>query len=249
MTHDAFEPTNRRSIAFMDRLASSNEGSASLYILWGFFALASAVAAIAICFTPGADRRIASAMSTAPGPARIAMPIQANPEAEAAEIAMAARIRALEEQLGTITGSLPPPRPATAPAERGATPAATNTLPALPADSRPVRTTSIDMSPPEAAEEVSEGPLTRTMFAVDLGAESSMGALRIRWDNLKRHYPELASLSPRIAVRDDGGKIVLHLVAGPFENAADAARACASLLSRGAFCDGGLFEGQRLPAT
>jgi hypothetical protein len=71
----------------------------------------------------------------------------------------------------------------------------------------------------------------------------------MRWDNLRRQYPELSRLSPRISVRDNKGKVELRLIAGPFENAADAAKACAGLLSKGAVCDGGLFDGQRLPAS
>jgi hypothetical protein len=91
--------------------------------------------------------------------------------------------------------------------------------------------------------------LTQTTFGVDLGSETSFGGLRTRWDNLRKQYPELGRLSPRISARDKNGKVELRLIAGPFSNAADAAKACASLLTKGTLCDGGLFEGQRLPAS
>jgi len=226
------ETPARLSSTLLERMNTA-EGSSSLYILWGFFAFASVAAAVAICFTPGADRRFTTAMST-PSPAASRSPALARLEtARAPEVTpeelLQARLRALEEQLGTMaTGSIPPPAPA---------PGVT------PAEPTPVRTTAM------TAEVDPEPPVTRTSFGIDLGSESSFGPLRIRWENLRRKYPELARLSPRISVRDNAGNVELRLIAGPFENAADAAKACASLLAKGAVCDGGLFDGQRLPQS
>jgi hypothetical protein len=220
----------------LDR-AHGPEGSSSLYVLWGFFTFASIAAAVAVCFTPGADKRFTAAMSS---PSTPALPMTARlepvPPVSAPDETLVSRLQVLEDQIGNLTGSIPqnPPDRAQTATPAGITPAAS--------DPKPVRTTSVATAEPEAA-------LTRTTFGVDLGSEASFGALRTRWDNLRKQYPELGRLSPRISARDKNGKVELRLIAGPFENAADAAKACASLLSKGTLCDGGLFDGQRLPAS
>jgi hypothetical protein len=237
VTQEAFTPETpaRLSATIFERLNAA-EGSSSIYILWGFFAFAAVAAAIAVCFTPGAERRISTAISIpsdqsrSPALARLDAARAAEPAPDAATLA---RLKALEEQIGSMTGSIdsasPPPQQV-----------ASSVTPTAP---RQVQTESI------ALEGQADTSPTRTMFGVDLGSESSFGALRMRWDNLRRQYPELSRLSPRISVRDNKGKVELRLIAGPFENAADAAKACAGLLSKGAVCDGGLFDGQRLPAS
>lgn len=235
------ETPARLSTSIFDRLHAA-EGSSSLYILWGFFAFAALSAAVAICFTPGADRRISTAMSTAPDYRDGQSPgLSRLDAARAAEMSpeelLLARLQALENQVGTITtGSIepaPPPEPEVIP---GVTPPA----------NREVHTAAAPAAP---ADVQTEPPVTRTQFGIDLGSEPSFGSLRIRWDNLRRKYPELSRLSPRISVRDNKGKVELRLVAGPFDNAAEAAKACAGLLAKGAVCDGGLFDGQHLPQS
>ncbi len=220
----------------LDR-AHAPEGSSSLYVLWGFFTFASIAAAVAVCFTPGADKRFTAAMSSPSSPA-LAMTarLEPVPPMTAPDEALVSRLQILEDQIGNLTGSIPqnPPEKTQTAAPAGITPVAS--------DPKPVRTTSLATAEPEAA-------LTRTSFGIDLGSEASFGGLRTRWDNLRKQYPELGRLSPRISARDKNGKVELRLIAGPFENAADAAKACASLLSKGTLCDGGLFDGQRLPAS
>lgn len=238
------DPQARLSSTILDRL-NTGDGTSSVYILWGFFALAGIAAAVAICFTPGAERRFTAAISLPPGIAAPAEPrkIATRPQEPAAGKEMLARVKALEEQLGAITGSISRAPPATVPSlPAGITPGA---------DLKPVKTTSIPLQPAESAEpaEMADTSVSHTLFAVDLGAETSFGGLRARWDKLRKKYPDIAHLSPRIAVRDNKGKVELRLIAGPFENAADAARACAELLAKGTACDGSLFDGQRLPAS
>lgn len=236
----------------------------SAYVLWGFFALAGMASAAAICFTPGADERLSAAISTPPSggistssvlaklEAARASEVQAAEPAEVltgADAELVARLKALEEQLGSLTGSVVSSAAASAP---GVTPSSSAETAAKPTEiettkaadqPRQVRTTAIaPINDPDPA-------ITRTTFGIDLGAEPSFGALRIRWDNLRRKNPELSRLSPRIAVRDNKGKVELRLIAGPFDNAADAAKTCANLLAKGTSCDGGLFDGQRLPAS
>lgn len=276
VTHETSttDPANRLS-ATLDRL-STPDTSGSAHILWGFFAVAALTAAVAICFTPGAERRFSAAISLpqaipghspailaqteappprpaaqpAPQPApqmrtvQLSRPVEPpRPAPATADEQLLARLQMLEKQIGAVTGSIQGGTKAELP---GITPAEDPKAADEPApveEAKQVRTVPVE-SPAGVEQAVS-----RTVFGVDLGSEPSFGALRIRWDNLRRKYPELARLSPRISVRDNSGKVELRLIAGPFENAADAAKACASLLSKGAVCDGGLFDGQRLPAS
>lgn len=274
VTHESSttDPVNRLS-ATLDRL-STPDTSGSAHILWGFFAVAALTAAIAICFTPGAERRFSAAISLPPSvpghasavlaqaeappqpaaqpipPAQPIRTVEINRPAEpprpapaTADEQLLARLQMLEKQIGAVTGSIQGSAKAELP---GITPTEEPKAveePAPAEEPKQVRTVAV-----EPAAGVDQA-VSRTVFGVDLGSEPSFGALRIRWDNLRRKYPELARLSPRISVRDNSGKVELRLIAGPFENAADAAKACASLLSKGAVCDGGLFDGQRLPAS
>jgi hypothetical protein len=239
-THDA---PLRLPPGVLDR-AHGPEGSSAPYILWGFFTFASVAAAIAVCFTPGADKRFTMAMSTPASSIQsraLSARLEHLPQLGGPDEELVSRLQALEDQIGTLTGSIPQASPEKK-AEPAQIPAHTGITPAN-ADPKPVRTTSV------TTEEDSDSAPTHTTFGVDLGSETSFGGLRTRWDNLRKQYPELARLSPRISARDKNGKLELRLIAGPFENAADAAKACAGLLTKGTLCDGGLFEGQRLPAS
>jgi hypothetical protein len=115
-----------------------------------------------------------------------------------------------------------------------------------------------ERAPPEAAPAAAldrpppEGAVTlagRTQFAVDLGAEPTLGALRARWQRLAQRHPGLLGpLEPLAGIREaPNGQPVLHLVAGPFADAADAAALCARLRTAGApACRPASFDGQRL---
>jgi SPOR domain len=278
-THDGLA----KLTASLKERASSGENLSSTYVMWGFFTAAAMISAIAVLFTPQADRRISQAMNTpspamqqglpqgippagqpvpgAPALARIEPPppAKAEPDPE-----LLARLKLLEEQLDNVTGSIakqaaaPPPPPPPPPG--GVTPSSEpkqvktapvaqvetdgeavgqNPAPAAAASADPVTTASI----PAAAS------LPATTFGLDLGSESSFGALRARWEALRREHPELGRLQPKMSVRDNKGRVELRLIAGPFANAADAARVCAQLFVKGVSCDGGLFDGQRLPQS
>jgi hypothetical protein len=255
--------------------------------MWGFFSIASMVAAIAVCFTPQADRRFSQALSAPPPAIEAPMvvaraeppvvqpaPMPAKPEPDAE---LLARLKLLEEQLDNVTGSiakLPPPPP---PPPSGVTPQSVEGPKPAPAEApkvaeapkpaeapKQVKTAAVAPVEPEPQEMVVQIPATvappapepvatasvpATSFGLDLGSEASFGALRARWDTLKKAHPELARLSPRISVRDAKGRVELRLIAGPFSNASDAARVCAQLFVKGVSCDGGLFDGQRLPQS
>ncbi len=82
-------------------------------------------------------------------------------------------------------------------------------------------------------------------FAVSLGPDASIDAVRRRWGALSARYPQaLAKLTPR-ALRQNGGPLV-DLVAGPFASRAEADQACATLADQGFACDTTIFGGEPL---
>ncbi|HEY0291385.1 MAG TPA: SPOR domain-containing protein [Hansschlegelia sp.] len=89
-------------------------------------------------------------------------------------------------------------------------------------------------------------PETRTgAFAVSLGPDISMDAVRRRWSALVARYPQaLAQLTGRAVKSDDGG--VYDLVAGPFTTRAEADGLCATLADQGFACDTTVFAGEPL---
>jgi type IV secretory pathway VirB10-like protein len=90
---------------------------------------------------------------------------------------------------------------------------------------------------------------TQTRFAIDLGGEKTIDGLRARWASLKgNHGGALNGLRPIMSVKDGSkpGTVELRLVAGPFKNAADAARTCARLQATGVPCLPTVYDGQRL---
>lgn len=274
----ALDPSTHDSLAkltaSLKERANVGENLSSTYVMWGFFTAASMVGAIAVCFTPQADRRFSEALSvppqtieapqmvaraTPPPPPPPPVAVREEPDAE-----LLARLKLLEEQLDNVTGSiakLPPPAPPAPPPPSGVTPTSSEApkqvktapvAPVAPAEPAPQEMVVQIPAPAPAAppaEPVTTASVPATTFGLDLGSETSFGALRARWDTLKRDNPELTRLSPRISVRDSKGRVELRLIAGPFTNAADAARVCAALFVKGVSCDGGLFDGQRLPAS
>lgn len=89
----------------------------------------------------------------------------------------------------------------------------------------------------------------RTEFGVDIAGETSVDALRARWQYLRAHHgPLLEGLRPLVAVQDGArpGGLDLRLIAGPLANANAATRLCASLTTAGVNCKPAIFDGQRL---
>ncbi len=297
MTDQAAQPEPvRRSqpSPLIERLARS-DATSSLHVVWGFFTIAAVVSAIGVCFMPGADRRISVAMTTPVDIDLPEIPMRAErmestesmltkfdkdpPQIENERLL--ARVKALEEQLSGITGSIakqasqhagstpqmrssatpsvsqpspaPVPQmatpqaapPAPAPiAASAATPApspvqaaSAPTLAPLPPTTAPVQTAAVQA--PQAA--------SRTSFGLDLAKDTSLGALRAKWEQLRKKHKMLEKLSPQVTIRDANGSVELHLVVGPYINAADAAKTCAALIAAGTPCDGGLYDGQSLP--
>jgi hypothetical protein len=102
--------------------------------------------------------------------------------------------------------------------------------------------------PPGSAAADTTGT-TKTEFAIDLGGEMSIDELRARWANIKgNHGAVLEGFRPLVSVREGAkpGTVELRLIAGPVPNAADAAKVCATLQTKGIACRATEFDGQRL---
>ena len=101
-------------------------------------------------------------------------------------------------------------------------------------------------STPEALELVAR----RTEFGVDVGGANSVPGLRALWRGLlkSRTNAALTTLRPIIVIKENnsGLGMQLRLVAGPINDAAAAAKICASLTVNDRGCTTTVFEGQRL---
>ena len=89
---------------------------------------------------------------------------------------------------------------------------------------------------------------TRSTFGVDLGVEGNLQLARQRWQRaVDRHGGLVSTLDPIVVVREgEGGRVVLHVVAGPLSDLQEAAVLCARLRSSGTTCAPAAYEGQRL---
>jgi len=89
---------------------------------------------------------------------------------------------------------------------------------------------------------------TRTLFGVELGKAGSTDALQKKWEALTAEHTTLLSQldirSQKTSPHD--GKPEMKLIAGPFPNAADAARLCAKLKATGTDCTETVFSGGTL---
>src|SRR5947207_1650350 len=92
--------------------------------------------------------------------------------------------------------------------------------------------------------------IQRTEFGVDVGGANSLPGLRALWLGLlkSRSNAPLTTLRPIIVIREgsNGLGMQLRLVAGPFNDAAAAAKICAGMLENQRPCQTAVFEGQRL---
>jgi hypothetical protein len=102
----------------------------------------------------------------------------------------------------------------------------------------------------DAEAEAIAPKLQRTEFGVDVGGANSVGGLRALWRGLlkSKSNAQLAALRPIIVVKEGAGGLglQLRLVAGPFRDAAAAAKICATLVESQRTCETTVFDGQRL---
>jgi hypothetical protein len=105
---------------------------------------------------------------------------------------------------------------------------------------------------PESASSAAAPELvaSRTEFGVDVGGANSIPGLRALWRGLlkSRSNGALTKLRPMIVIKENnnGLGMQLRLVAGPINDAAAAAKICASLTVSDRGCSTAVFEGQRL---
>jgi hypothetical protein len=199
------------------------------FLFWGVLAACAVVLAVGsiVLALTAAERQPQRVTIRAPQPS--AVPAQNLAAAEIGRLGetvrtlatdrdkIVARVETLERSMGDVTASISRERPA------------------------PVQ-------PPAPTAEEPLPPASRTEFAVDLGGEVSIEGLRALWASMRGMHAGLQGLRPLISVRDGEkpGTVELRLVAGPFVNAAAAARLCAALAAKRAVCSTTAFEGQRL---
>ncbi|TAK50133.1 MAG: hypothetical protein EPO23_02670 [Xanthobacteraceae bacterium] len=116
-----------------------------------------------------------------------------------------------------------------------------------PPPSAPPETAKPAAAPaPQDAPDISA---PRTEFGIDLGGAGSVDGLRALWSGMqKAHGATLDGLRPIMMMKErHGGQgLQLRLIAGPFADAAAAARLCATLATPERPCETALFDGQRL---
>jgi hypothetical protein len=190
---------------------------------------------------------------------------------------MTERIAAMERTVGDVTASIPRDRPTsptsetapnreapiprqairvidtTSPAARVAVPPSADSsgspLEGSAPTTAPVPTPApnVGLTPSPGAQ---DSTAIRTEFGVDLAGDSSIEALRARWQQLRaQHGPILEGLRPVIAVQEAAGRpgsVELRLIVGPLTNANAATRLCATFSVAGVNCKPAAFDGQRL---
>ncbi len=119
------------------------------------------------------------------------------------------------------------------------------------AAARSVPTGTSDQSTDGDAEATASIPASRTTFGIELGRSRTMEGLQSIWRRaLNSDGQNLAALRPVIATIDkpqaNGARY--RLVAGPFVNAAEAARGCAALLEKKWTCSTAVYEGTEFVA-
>ncbi|MFK7792546.1 MAG: hypothetical protein AB8B88_07735 [Devosiaceae bacterium] len=147
----------------------------------------------------------------------------------------------LPQSLDTLAMARPEPRvvlPAPIPVDGGA----------IALSVRPLQITDEGEAAP--TDDMQAGQmLSQTPFAVDLGGGATLEEIDALWLIHRQSFGEtLSTLSPRILLQQTSeGTLDLRLVAGPINDAADAAMLCAQLVAAGMDrCLPAIFDGQQL---
>jgi hypothetical protein len=237
----------------------SDSGSGAMILkplaIWALVALFFAGCATLVALFAPAAKSVPTVELPAPGEpveaAALIVPLQRLAEENRK---LVDRLTAVERQLAEATGSV-----VGAP---GATRLADNQpVPSLPPafaqnEREPVSTlrfaapnSRAPTQTPGAGLRVDQGNAgQKTDFAVDLGSDTALDGMRLRWAALiSKHRTVLDGLEPRVGIREGtGGAAELRLLVGPLTNAEAAARICAALASSGTACQSALYGGQRL---
>lgn len=169
-----------------------------------------------------------------------------------------ARLGAVEHDMDDMTGSIKqqidevrakdaartPPWPDSAPP-----------VPMTPADiaavAKAAAAAAADPAPPAAAP-APDASVPRAMpppYGADIGSAASIKGLHSQWLALRAAHPQLLyGLQPVVSLRDNpkSNRIELHLVIGPFSNAASAAQLCGLLGTSRIACQPAMFDGPHL---
>lgn len=117
-------------------------------------------------------------------------------------------------------------------------------------DQVPSVTGSVATADVPNADNDAEKPVQRTKFGIDLGGANSVEGLRALWRGVRGpHRDMFASMQPLIVVKErtTGYGMQLRLVAGPLDDAAAAAKICATLTTNSRrTCEPTVYDGQRL---
>ena len=163
-----------------------------------------------------------------PAPAHLPVPV---PEAVASQAAVPAqRVKILNS---------PPPPPATA-----ATPIVTGSV-------NPPAPAPLPQTPAAAPISTFSTPKVVTAPAgnasIEIASADSLDALREQWQALSnQNAAVLKRTAPRYKIATGAGANPFTLLAGPYANAAEAARACAALRAKGVTCRVGDYVGNGL---
>lgn len=187
------------------------------------------------------DKQASSAPLSEPSPAAKPTGAQQSASAEASGSLMAPKsmMGPPDPAAAKLIEPVAPPRPNTPPKTVTAAP-----LPEIAA-----------VAPKEMPEETEPDPAPqlvarRTEFGVDVGGANSVPGLRALWRGLLKSHANaaLTTLRPVIVIKENnnGLGMQLRLVAGPINDAAAAAKICASLTISDRGCATTVFEGQRL---
>jgi hypothetical protein len=176
-------------------------------------------------------------------------------QADAREQAAAARVDAVESRVEKIGSQIAQVFAKAAPPQKSAPAAVAAARPPVGAAIETGALPAKDISLPSqrelaAARRAEPGPVAALSppaapaAAILLARGPSLDALRLSWSLLnERHKSSLGTLEPRVVTSEPGTH---QLVAGPFASVADAAKACATLKSRGVTCQPAEFKGEGL---
>jgi hypothetical protein len=179
--------------------------------------------------------------------ASAAPPSEPNPTAKSASAPQSASA----QPTGFLVASksmMGPPDPAAGKLIEPSTPPKTVTAAPLPE----IAAVAPKEKPAEVDAETAAPELVarRTEFGVDVGGANSLSGLRALWRGLLKSHSNAAlmTLRPVIVIKEsnNGLGMQLRLVAGPINDAAAAAKICASLTVSDRGCTTAVFEGQRL---
>jgi hypothetical protein len=170
-----------------------------------------------------------------------------------------ARLGAVEHDMDDMTGSIKQQIDEVRAKEAARTPPWPDSAPPVPmtpADIAAVAKAAAAEPPPRAgpaaAAPAPDASAPRAMpppYGADIGSAASIKGLHSQWLALRAAHPQLLyGLQPVVSLRDNpqSNRIELHLVIGPFSNAASAAQLCSLLGTSRIPCQPAMFDGPHL---